>query len=802
MRISARNPLAITGVGMVTSVGHDAPVATTSLRANITRMQEIAFPTRHGRPLVGSPVLGCADKAIREARLWELAARAASEAFDHADASGQPLTRARCGVMWILPPTTRVGYTAGGNHRRRETFLRECKLAVAQESWRDLAHGHASGLLALAEASELLARRLVDCCLIGGVDTLLQLRVLRWLEAQERLKHEDYTDGLIPGEAAAFFVVEREEGVQRRGGAVLARLTGLGASHEQATVVSDAPCRAQGLTAALREALESAEIAPTDLDSVYCDLNGESYRGREWGLASSRIAFPDTVELIHPADCIGDVGAVSGAVLISLAATSRPSTSMTPSNTLVFAGSETGERAAVVLNVANSNDEMFNMRGSVVGSRVRFGAPIPDVLTEHAEEVSYLWSNREAALRSPRCFPRHLAALDARIERHVQGLLVVGDSAVPLLASQMSENDPSQVFGAGYGLLRIGTAAGHVICALEHAEGDRLNAVRQALYQGPIEPIVSALQRLAVSATDRVAVVAAEVLAFHGLLESRPARTIAYLQSPSPVVRQAGWRLVSLLGHVRPDLFRLGWQDPDPGVRHQALVTAAWVSYPPLLDHCRRLAGVPVPANADAIHMLAMLGGNEDLPLLLAVARSRALGPSRYRILGAFGHSAVVQTLLEGIQDSDPRAAIAAGDAFTKITDCDIDSDLRMELPLIGVSALDEFEEHFVEEVTLPDIGRARECWLSMRDRLSAGVRWARGVNIDCELTPELLERLDLGSAQEARLRSGWQGTCHGSPIDFELLRREPCPARKYFPRPSAAAVISRSLREKVGRSA
>jgi uncharacterized protein (TIGR02270 family) len=80
-------------------------------------------------------------------------------------------------------------------------------------------------------------------------------------------------------------------------------------------------------------------------------MNGESYRAREWGFTELRVLRNPhpRLEVFHPADCLGDVGAASGTLLIGLAAMAL---SENPSrhNFLVFASSESGERGAVILS--------------------------------------------------------------------------------------------------------------------------------------------------------------------------------------------------------------------------------------------------------------------------------------------------------------------------------------------------------------------------------------------------------------------------------------------------------------------
>ena len=91
---------------------------------------------------------------------------------------------------------------------------------AASPSGGDLPRGHAGGCPSAGRGRELLARA-TPLPVWWAADTLLQLQVLRWLEAEHRLKTEFYTDGLIPGEAASFLVVERDEAARQRGGRIL-----------------------------------------------------------------------------------------------------------------------------------------------------------------------------------------------------------------------------------------------------------------------------------------------------------------------------------------------------------------------------------------------------------------------------------------------------------------------------------------------------------------------------------------------------------------------------------------------------
>jgi 3-oxoacyl-[acyl-carrier-protein] synthase-1 len=87
-------------------------------------------------------------------------------------------------------------------------------------------------------------------------------------------------------------------------------------------------------------------------DVVLCDLNGESYRATEWSYAMAR-TFRDgqaVPPLVHPADCLGDVGAATGGVLLALAAAAMKKGLAPWKTALVWCSSDNGERAACAVN--------------------------------------------------------------------------------------------------------------------------------------------------------------------------------------------------------------------------------------------------------------------------------------------------------------------------------------------------------------------------------------------------------------------------------------------------------------------
>ncbi len=204
--------------------------------------------------------------------------------------------------------------------------------------------------------------------------------------------------------------------------------------------------------------------------------------------------------------------------------------------------------------------------------------------------------------------------------------------------------------------------------------------------------------------------------------------------------------------------FEAGLRDEDPAVRREALLAAARAGQGWLLEHCRALCQEASPENYDAIWLLAVLGGPEDLRRLLDVGRNAALGLSRFTALGAYGHPKCVEVLLEAIEGDDPAAAAMAGAALTRITGIDVSSDETTQLPPEGGAVPDEFEREFLEEAPLPDAARARACWEEAKQRFAAGTRYCRGIDVCEAVSEEALAELDMQSRWEIELRTQFRG--------------------------------------------
>ncbi|MBI3230759.1 MAG: hypothetical protein HYZ45_11470 [Burkholderiales bacterium] len=199
-------------------------------------------------------------------------------------------------------------------------------------------HGRAGIGAALQRAQSLLVSNTVSRVLLLGVDSYINSVTISHYLEQERLLCSDNSNGFIPGEGAAALLLELA--TPQSSGLLI---TGAGVAREKAVFEGITPNRAIGLTQAIRQALESAKLAPNHLQFRMNDLNGEQYFAKEAANAYTRVMADDSVllPLLHIADCVGETGAAAGP--LSLAYLSR------------IMGEQDGPGTQGVLHFANDN---------------------------------------------------------------------------------------------------------------------------------------------------------------------------------------------------------------------------------------------------------------------------------------------------------------------------------------------------------------------------------------------------------------------------------------------------------------
>ena len=213
--------------------------------------------------------------------------------------------------------------------------------------------GHAAGLVALGTATEQIQQGAFDACLIGGVDSYFQPETLEWLEENRQLAGTDTRSAFVPGEGACFCLLMSEPARKWLGSDGSVRVCSVSHGKETKLIKTDEVCLGEGLTATVRDAVRFLQPPDQRINDIICDINGERYRGEEWGFVCLRLNpyFDDPTSYRSPADCWGDMGAASGPLFAMLVHQSAKRGYARGPRTLLWASSEGGFRGAAVLEI-------------------------------------------------------------------------------------------------------------------------------------------------------------------------------------------------------------------------------------------------------------------------------------------------------------------------------------------------------------------------------------------------------------------------------------------------------------------
>jgi 3-oxoacyl-[acyl-carrier-protein] synthase I len=212
-----------------------------------------------------------------------------------------------------------------------------------------IAMGNVSGVVALAQAREMIKRRLTRYCLIAGVDSFLQQEVVEAYMDQSRIMTKTNSNGFFPGEAGAAVLVGAASGRDDD-----LKVLGIGFGHEHATIASESPLRGIGMIEACRNALSEAGVAMHEISCRNTDLNGEHYKFKEAMLAQGRLLRQrvERQDVWHAAECIGEIGAAHVPCALAMSRYAGQKDFAPGLRTLCHFSGDGPERAACVVEYA------------------------------------------------------------------------------------------------------------------------------------------------------------------------------------------------------------------------------------------------------------------------------------------------------------------------------------------------------------------------------------------------------------------------------------------------------------------
>lgn len=461
--------LCVIGLGATTAVGLTAPQTCAAYRARCSGYRDTLRPDVASEPFFGAVVP--AHKSLKwpvDFWLLNLATRTLRECLANIP-EPEPVA-----VLLSLPEAFRAHPAYQDWHP--EQFLSEVQRRLGRTfhpASTILLGGHAAGLRAVLLAKGILLGGSARYCAIAGVDSSLNAIDYRRLNESFRLHQTGTPQGVIPGEGAAAVLLTLSNLTGKE--SVLARLLGAGVSSETDTALGPRSSTGVGLSAALKAAVSDAGVDEATIDFRVADMNGERYRGMESMYVEARFYRTRRRHLPawYPAMSVGDLGAAAGPLLLVIASDAINRGYAPGPLAMCEASSDEGLRAGCLIAPPEQSPDPPFRPGELSGGPAALPpnidlqqptATIPEIVSQHAEEVAFLWSLRRIASSAHNYDLAGLAETDDRIVAHLAGLVVSGSPGWQACEERLTYKEPGEFF-AGAAL------------ALEHRDQDKFNTV-------------------------------------------------------------------------------------------------------------------------------------------------------------------------------------------------------------------------------------------------------------------------------------------------------------------------------------
>ena len=343
----------LAGMGMITPIGANTAMTAAAAKAEVSAYQASRFHTQGGRqPMtltrvpraVFDPMLDKIDQGRYQSAQYDriiiMAIIALREAVaGHSIQKPVPLILAtpeeRPDVSYV-PTELLIANLANQKDLPLQTGVARCQPS-----------GRAAGIQGLALAQHFLTHQKAEFVLIGGSDSYWDASRCAALDQDGRVLAPHVKDGFAPGEGAGFLLLtgNPQRAIARNG--YIVGLSAPGSSDEPGHLYSDDTYRGDGLDQAFKLALRNYTGAP--IRTIYSSMNGEHHWGKEYGVAfvRNRKYFHDPVNVEHPAEGYGDLGAATAPVLIALAANDLLNHQRGPATHLVYSSSDGPARAGL-----------------------------------------------------------------------------------------------------------------------------------------------------------------------------------------------------------------------------------------------------------------------------------------------------------------------------------------------------------------------------------------------------------------------------------------------------------------------
>lgn len=389
-------------------------------------------------------------------------------------------------------------------------------------------------------------------------------------------------------------------------------------------------------------------------------------------------------------------------------------------------------------------------------------AIIEEIVEQHFEEASFLWSQRDAAATATNYTLPDLTFLDERIEAHVDGLRVAGDYGWALCEAGLDPQDPGTVFTSSIIAFESGDKERiELIVGISNESRATFRAVASGLgwmnnqrFNSIIMGLVSAKSRR----YRRLGIAAC------GIRRINPKTYLDQAANSSDLFLKAlAFKTVGELN--RTDLLPLlqkNFQNEDHACRFEAARSALLLGD---MSATETLGSFVLSSSEYTLPAMQVALRLVDGPTARNWLRTLSKDPALQRLVltgsGVVGDPAFMPMLLK--QMTRPEMARAAGDAFSMITGVDLAGEhLEGEWPEgYEVGPNDDPEDENVdmdpdEDLAWPNAELVAQWWEKNKGVFTAGTRFLGGSPVSVDSCTQILktgsQRLRQAAALELAL--------------------------------------------------
>ncbi len=391
---------------------------------------------------------------------------------------------------------------------------------------------------------------------------------------------------------------------------------------------------------------------------------------------------------------------------------------------------------------------------------------IPFIIEQHSENVSYLWQQRDWAIREPHYSLKDLTHLDDRLEANIDGLRIAGDVGWDICMQALALNEPGEVFAAA-------------ILAFEGEDDRRVDEVVKVALEEPTNwrALISAMgwlsdedyQRWIPGLLDHNDISYRRLAITASVIHRKDpgATLVAALDDPEPDFQA---RALLAVGELkRRDLLpvlRQKYSSQEPSCRFWPAWSAVLLGDRYALDILKTLATAESPFLEQALRIMLRA---MDVPSATKWLNDFARNPGvlRYAVLGAgiIGDPLYIPWLISVM--TVPEVARVAGEAFTMISGVDLAyDDLDGEWPEgfeAGPTEKPEDEDVAMdldEDLPWPEPNLIEAWWEKNKNNFLVGKRYLAG------------KPITVGQCQHV-LNTGFQRQRRAAALELALLQKD-----------------------------